>query len=116
MDTPAYLVLGIVKWLLILPISHRLYTSVIVPNPEKWLPKVSCPTDMSPTAILLPPYLARGMVYTGPWRVQGGGVYPGYGMAGWVPGGLYRYPGQTRPRTIFSIYLALGPYLRPNEG
>ena len=45
LDTPAYLVLGITKWLIILPIPNRLYTSVIPKNPEKWTPKVSWWTD-----------------------------------------------------------------------
>ena len=54
LDSPAYLVPGMSKWLLILLISTRLYTSVIVLNPENRLSKESCPTDMSPTAILHP--------------------------------------------------------------
>ena len=33
---------------------------------------------------------------------------------GW--GGLYRYPHQPIPGPIFSIYLALRAYPRPNEG
>ena len=52
MDTPAYLVPGIDKWLFILPTSTRLYTSVIVLMCEIWASKVSWATDMSPTHYL----------------------------------------------------------------
>ena len=39
------------------------------------------------------------------------------GGDGWVgPGGLYRYPGPTRPGPRISLYLVLRPYPRPNEG
>ena len=55
MDTPAYSVPGITKWLLILPILYRLYTSVIVLNPENYRHKESWPTDLSPTAIFTQP-------------------------------------------------------------
>ena len=46
-------------------------------------------------------------------------VYPGWG-SGVGTGrvyreGLYRYPSPSHPRTIFSLFLALRPYLRPNE-
>ena len=47
---PAYSVPGMKEWLLILPAYTRLYTSVIPWNLEKWTPKVSCSTDLSPTA------------------------------------------------------------------
>ena len=51
MDTPACLLPGITKWLIILPILHRLYTSVIPWDPEISLTKESWSTDMSPTTI-----------------------------------------------------------------
>ena len=37
------------------------------------------------------------------------------GVGGWREG-LYRYPPDTLPGTIFSTLLALEPYPRPNEG
>ena len=39
--------------MLILPILIRLYTSVIVLDPEIWTDKESWPTDLSPTTIFL---------------------------------------------------------------
>ena len=94
------------KWLLILSIFHRLYTSVIVLNPEKWVSKVSWPTDMSPTASFSP----RDTEYGHPdYRCGVGGVYPGYGRTGWagraIPGTHQDHP----PGPIFNIYLASGP-------
>ena len=47
-----------------------------------------------------------------------GGVYPGCGSWG-GPGGYtgraIPVPHQDHPRTIFSLFLRLGPYPRPNE-
>ena len=83
------------KWLLILPIYLRLYTSVIPLDPEICLAKVSWSTDLSPTTIYL--VAAARAAWCTP--VHGGcgvaGVYPGYGY--WVgPGGvLYRVPART---------------------
>ena len=51
MDTPAYLFPEMTKWLLILSILARLYTSVIPRNPENNVLEVSWATDMSPTAL-----------------------------------------------------------------
>ena len=53
MDTPAYLVPGNVKWLLILSILSRLYTSVIPLDLEIWVYKESWSTDLSPMTIFL---------------------------------------------------------------
>ena len=44
-----------------------------------------------------------------------GGVYPGWGMGGYL-GGLYRYPSQDHPRTHIYTIFSLRPYPRPNEG
>ena len=49
LDRPAYLMPGITKWLIILSILSRLYTSVIPLDREIWATKVSWATDMSPT-------------------------------------------------------------------
>ena len=51
LDSPAYLLPGIWFWSLGLPAVRRLYTSVIVRNPEKCRYKESWPTDLSPTAL-----------------------------------------------------------------
>ena len=99
MDTPAYLFPEMKEWLLILPISYRLYTSVIVLNPEKCLTKETWSTDMSPTTIFYWRQHPRGstdvMCTTG---MVGEGCTRGMGMRV-GPGGLYRGTTQTAPRT-----------------
>ena len=113
MDTPAYLFCRICKWLLILPILTRLYTSVIVWNPEKWTLKETWSTDMSPTTIFTQRHRLRAVRLVHRGLGQGCTRGMGYGRVG---GGLYRYPTRTPPGPIFSLYLAQRPYLRPNEG
>ena len=54
LDSAAYSFCGIHLWSLGLPILNRLYTSVIVPDPEKWTYKESWATDLSPTALFTP--------------------------------------------------------------
>ena len=85
MDTPAYLVPGIVNWLLILPISDRLYTSVKPWNPEKCTSKVSCATDLSPTTILYP-WLGTLVALVA--RPGGEGVPGVVGTGGWSGGAI----------------------------
>ena len=113
LDSAAYLVPGIHLWSSGLTILTRLYTSVIVLNPEKWTHKESYSTDLSPTTIFTP----RDCHDT--TRVDGhdgrGGV-PGVGDDGWLGGVLYRVPTQHPPRTIFSHIPETKAYLRPNEG
>ena len=104
MDTAAYLVPGIRKWLLGLPAILRLYTSVIPRNPEKWHYKESWSTDLSPTTILL----SRTDPLTSSVDGAGGeGVYPGWWDEGWLGGVLYRvlpaYPPGTHISVIFSL-------------
>ena len=72
------------KWLLILPVSIRLYTSVIPWNPEIRTDKESWSTDMSPTTLFTPwdDPCTRG--WTCPASVVGEGVYPGWWV--WVGG------------------------------
>ena len=104
---------GICKWLDILPILYRLYTSVIPLNLENTRLKVSWPTDMSPTACFSP----RSRLLRVAARVPvGEGVYPGYGT-GWGTGRDYTgyYPAPSQDPQISHI-LRLGPYPRPNEG
>ena len=100
------------EWLLGLPISTRLYTSVIPWNCEIWALKVSYPTDLSPTTLFSPVYVPVNtcVVAVG----AGGGVYPGWGY-GVGLGGLYRYPTQTIPGPIFKDIPEIRPYPRPNE-
>ena len=74
--------------------------------------KVSCWTDMSPTAL----FGHGGSTSAGAAGTMGeGGVYPGWWDEGGYLGGLYRYPGLPSQGPIFSLYLALRPYLWPNE-
>ena len=116
MDTPAYLVPGICKWLLILPILIRLYTSVIPLDPEKWVNEESCPTDMSPTAIF---YRCSRLLRVAA-RVPGGGRgVPGVWDRGTGREGREGYTGTHPvpvPVPVSEANLAPGPYLRPNEG
>ena len=81
MDTPAYLKPGISKWLLILPIFDRLYTSVIVWNPENTALKVSWATDMSPR-----PYYTRGIDPCSQRAAMPGAGEGVPGVWGWVGG------------------------------
>ena len=75
---------------------------------------------MSPTAILT---RADSMPSTCTAVTSSGGV-PGVGQGGVYRGGDWvgtgegytGYPGQPSQDPIFSTYLALEPYLRPNEG
>ena len=99
LDTRAYLVPGIREWLIILSILHRLYTSVIPWNLEKRLPKESCPTDMSPTTILLLCASTVQQQYSAEAACAGGGVPGVVGGPGWA--GRVYYPGtaQDHPRT-----------------
>ena len=92
--------------MIILPILYRLYTSVIVPDPEISVPKVSCSTDMSPTTIY------RSPVH----RVQPACSHAGCreGVPGvWdrrVAGRAIPVPHpSTIPGPIFSIFLAIRP-------
>ena len=65
---------------------------------------MSCPTDMSPTAILHcrdMPLHACSM--PGPAMCGGEGVYPGWWDMGGLGGVLYRYPPITLPGPIFSL-------------
>ena len=69
-----------------------------------------------PTAILLV-RPDRCIMRSGRSSLDGRGGVPGvvgtgYG-AGWVPGGLYRYPA---PYLHIAWIFSLRPYLRPNEG
>ena len=86
MDTAAYSLPGMRKWLLGFPAAARLYTSVIPKNPEKWSLKVSWPTDLSPTTILL----SAALPLTSYPGVHGGRVYPGWWDTGVGREGLYR--------------------------
>ena len=47
------------------------------------------------------------------WTV--GEVYPGWCRTGGAGRVLYRYPTSTIPGPVFSIFLRLRPYPRPNE-
>ena len=109
MDTPAYLKPGMKEWLLGLPATARLYTSVIPWNPEKCTYKVSCPTDMSPTAILTPRGCMPGTCTAVTWA---GEVYPGYGMTG-GPGRAI--PG-THPVPSQDPYLHISKAKGPTHG
>ena len=75
--------------------------------------KVSCSTDLSPTALFDPRDEHVGQL-TSHW--PGGRCTRGSaGLGGWW-GGLYRYPTQYPPWTHIELYLALRPYPWPNEG
>ena len=59
-----------------------------------------------------------------PWSTVALGGVPGVvglggwlgGYTGWVGGVLYRYPASRPSQDPYLVYLALRPYLRPNEG
>ena len=107
MDTRAYSKPGIRKWLLILPTKDRLYTSVIVLNPEITGLKVSWPTDMSPTALsglAGTARTARPAVSRPSVRGRGvpGVVGTGVGWEGYYTG-YHQYPPRTPYLTIFSL-------------
>ena len=69
-------------WSLGIPATDRLYTSVIVRNPEKRAYKESCTTDMSPTALFycwdMPVHRVRTEERHG-WGVPGVGSWVGAG-------------------------------------
>ena len=71
---------------------------------------------MSPTAIFSPLYPALQYAHDGGVPGCGEEVYPGWGIPGWVLGGLYRYSPIPVPGPIFNHILSLRPYPRPNEG
>ena len=95
LDSAAYSLPGIYLWSLALPAIHRLYTSVIVQNPEKRTHKESWLTDLSPTALFS---LAAHPCTRAASLAVLSLVYPGCGIrvgTGWVLGGAIPVP--TRP-------------------
>ena len=115
LDTPAYLLPRIREWLLILPISDRLYTSVNPLDPEIHRLKESWPTDLSPTALFDSRDTPRGSTdVMGPTGMVGEGCTRGSGDEGRL-GGLYRVLPRYPPRTHIYHIPGLRPYLRPNE-
>ena len=74
---------------------HRLYTSVIPRNPEKWVDKESCSTDMSPRHYLTPVVHPAAVHHDAGCR--GGVPGVGYGRVG--AGGAIPVPYQTPSRT-----------------
>ena len=112
MDTPAYLLPGMKNSPYLSSILNRLYTSVIVLNPENNALEVSWSTDMSPTTIFNLAYrTARVAGSCG----RGGRGVPGVWDEGGYREGLYRVlPGPSHG-PIFSHILASGPYPRPNK-
>ena len=94
------------EWLLILPILHRLYTSVIPLDPENIGPQVSWSTDMSPTTLFLVAEHCR-------LHDRGAGYGEGCTRgSAWLGGCLEGYtgthPGPSQDQ-IFSIFKAKGP-------
>ena len=87
MDSAAYLFPGMEKWLLILPVLVRLYTSVIPLDPENNGLEVSWATDLSPTTIFYETCQGAAVASA---AVAGEGVPGvGYGWVGWegaIPG------------------------------
>ena len=109
MDTPAYLKPGMKEWLLYLPILYRLYTSVIVLDPEILAHKESWSTDLSPTALFAQRHCTRGSTdVMGTTGMVGRGV-PGVGRSGRVREGYTGYYPAAIPGPIFNIYLKTGP-------
>ena len=94
MDTPAYLFPEIWKWLLILPILNRLYTSVIVLDPENNGPEVSWSTDLSPTTTL---WLGADRWHTACMSTWWGRGVPGV-WDGWGPEGAIPVPSPHHPQ------------------
>ena len=87
----------------LLPILIRLYTSVIVLNPENKGPEVSWSTDLSPTALFSWPALPASMNCS---RTGAGRGVPGVGS--WVGGWrAIPVPSQTPPGTHISVIFSL---------
>ena len=101
LDRPAYSFPGMKEWLLGLPILSRLYTSVIVPESEKWPSKETWPTDMSPTAYLL---LAAAVPVAVAWSMAVGRCTRGGGDEGGSEGCTTRVLPSTLPVPIFNIF------------
>ena len=116
LDSAAYLMPGIRKWLLILSIFDRLYTSVIPRKPENNGPEVSWPTDLSPTTTFSLAALPVVGAWTSVAAAAGGGCTRGIGRLGGREGYYTGYPPSTVPGSHIHLNLASGPYLRPNEG
>ena len=98
--------------MLILPVSHRLYTSVIPWNLEIWADKESWSTDLSPTTILLCVSMTVSAEHA---AGRAGRGVPGVGT-GRVGGRAIPVPHRTLPGPVFSHILASRPYPRPYEG
>ena len=100
---------GITKWLIILPILDRLYTSVNLRNPEIWALKESWSTDLSPRHFTAGP---TPRVHRTACTARPAGVYPGWGGVpgvwgyGWVAGWAIPVPvPDLIPGPIFNLIL-----------